>query len=89
LAEKKVRKPRAKKEIAQISNIEEREAHLVFDYFTKTVKIYTNNAVVINRIAKKGVEYKDETTVNGKVYGRFYELAFKDMAKVISAGIYR
>ena len=89
MAEKKERKPKRKRELAQISNIEEREAHLTFDYYTKTVKIYTNNTVVMGRIEAKGVEPTKQSMIGDKVYGRFYEVAFKDMAKVISAGIYR
>ena len=43
--------------VSQISNIEDREAHLIFDYDSRTVRLYTNNATVMNRLDKQGIKY--------------------------------
>jgi len=71
------------KTVSQISAIEEREAHINVNYFTKTAQLYTNNSTVINRMARKGHEHIGEELFGGKVYSRTYEVPLAQIGKLL------
>ena len=75
--------------VSQISNIEDREAHLIFDYDSRTVRLYTNNATVMNRLDKQGIKYYREDYFDGQVYGREYSLPFEKMNPLVSVTLYK
>lgn len=72
------------KPINQLAMKEETETHINLDYFSKIAKCYTNSAKVMRRLEKKKIPFTEEHLVNGKVFGRSYELPFDDMNVFLS-----
>lgn len=78
-----------KNNLPQISNPEERETHINIDYFEEKIKIYTNNATVINRMARNGYEFIKEDTLDGEVYSRTYEFPLNMLSKFATSTIFK
>lgn len=78
-----------KNNLPQMSNREEREAHISIDYADKTVHIYTNNAVVMSRLARRGISHYKESLLDGQVYDREYKLPLDQIGLIAMAGIFK
>ena len=78
-----------KNNLPQISNPGERETHINIDYFEEKIKIYTNNATVINRMARNGYEFTKEEYLDGEVYSRTYEFPLNMISKFATGTIFK
>lgn len=78
-----------KNNLPQMSNREEREAHINIDYADRTVHIYTNNSIVMSRLNRKGINHYKESLLDGQVYDREYKLPLDQIGLIAMAGIFK
>lgn len=67
---------------------EEQEANINIDYFEGVVRVYTNRAMVINKINDRGFEPTYEY-VKGEVFGATYTVPMKDISKILSSAVFK
>lgn len=87
-AKKKAKKTR-EANLPQMSDPLERETHIIVNYPDDDIWIYTNNATVMNRMARLGHEYRSEEYLDGQVYSRRYEFPMSMMAKFVRSGLFK
>ena len=75
--------------LPQTSLPEERETVITIDYFDKTIAIYTNNATVMRRMDRRGIEHIEENRYEGEVSDRTYEFPFEMLGKFVTSGIFK
>ena len=83
------RKETISNNIPQVSLPEERETHLNIDYFNNKIHIYSNNARVMNKMARKGLHFCKEYIYDGQICGRDYELPLSELKLVVNAGLFK
>ena len=74
--------------VKQLAIPEEQETHLLLDYFSKTLKLYTTKATVMNRLARMECEYTEQATYDGEIFSRSYEVPFEEMGKFLKVGVF-
>lgn len=75
--------------LPQMSDPTERESHIIVDYPSDTVRIYTNHITVINRLARAGYDFETEEYLNGEVYSRTYVFPMNMLAKFATSTIFK
>ena len=78
-----------KNNLPQISEPDERESHIWIDHFEKTIKIYSNNSTVLNRMARLGYTHEKEDLVDGEVLSRTYTFPISMISKFATATIFK
>lgn len=75
--------------IKQLAIPEECESHILVDYFSKTLKLYTTKATVMNRLARMGYQQTAQATYDGEIFSRSYEFPFSDLGKFVRLNIFK
>lgn len=78
-----------KDNLENVSNEDERETHINIVHSDKTIFVYTTNATVMNRMTRKEIPHKSDILVDGKVFGREYEIPWAKFGSVATAGLFK
>lgn len=75
--------------IKQLATLEEQETHLLIDYYSRKLKIYTSKATVMNRLERLGYPYAKQETIDGQIWSRSYEFGIEDIGKFLRTTIFK
>lgn len=75
--------------LPQVATPDDQETHINVDYTDQVVYVYTTMAKVMNRMARREIEYDEQEMVDGEVFSRSYLVSWKDFSKVASVGLFK